>query len=104
MLERENDDGTNAKIKLLQEMVNEHDRKHHMETFSTKDHLKKRKLDDQNAGGADGGSGGVDATDCAELEAHGYEVEPQDVVDEYGFVMEKFCNMVRQPLSTYAPR
>jgi hypothetical protein len=97
MLERENDDGTNAKIKLLQEMVNEHDRKHHMETFSTKDHSKKRKLDDRNAGG-------VDATDCAELEAHGYEVEPQDVVDEYGFVMEKFCNMVRQPLSTYAPR
>jgi hypothetical protein len=29
-----------------------------------------------------GSAGVVDATDCAELGAHGYEVEPQAEVDE----------------------
>jgi hypothetical protein len=93
MLERENDAGTNAMIKSLQDMVNEHVQKYHMDTFSTKDPPeKKRKLDDRSTGGAGGGSGGVEATDCAELEAHGYEVEPQNFVDEDGDVWE--------PLST----
>ena len=47
--------------------------------------------------------GGVGATDCAELGAHGYEVEPQDFVYENGIVMESLSN-VRQPFSTYAQR
>ena len=41
---------------------------------------------------------GAEATDCMELEAHGYEVEPREVVDENGYVI------MEQPHSTYAPR
>ena len=59
-------------------------------------------VDDRGVGGG-GGAGGADATDCAELGAHGYEVEPRDFVDEDGIVYESLSN-VRQPLSPYAPR
>jgi hypothetical protein len=48
-----------------------------------------------------GAGGDAGATDCLELGAHGYEVEPRDIVDESGFVIAMF-SQVRQPLSTCA--
>jgi hypothetical protein len=56
-------------------------------TNKTQGNKRKRLNSDVNDRGAGGGAGGVGATDCAELGAHGYEVEPQDVVDEDGFVI-----------------
>ena len=40
-------------------------------------------------------------TECAEFEAHGYELAPQDILDESGGVWKLFSH-VRQPLSTCA--
>jgi len=106
MLERDEETGdTEAKIKALQNRINNHDKRFPMKSFNTKDTDKRKRpdndVDDRGAGG-DGGAKGVCATECAELRAHGYEVEPRDVVDESG-TMESFFK-VRQPLSTYAPR
>src|SRR6267154_4530657 len=85
--------------------IDQHDKEYPMRSFHTKDipetnitqgnHRKRldRDVDDRGAGG---GATGVGATDCTELGAHGYEVEPRDVVDESRFVMESLSN-VRQP-------
>ena len=58
----------------------------------------KRKRSDRDVSDKDTGG-----TDCAELETHDYVVEPQEIVDESGFVIQTF-NKVRQLFSTYAPR
>jgi hypothetical protein len=88
VLEREEEsEDTETKIRQLQNEVEKHN-KGRMKSFHT---------GDRDAG----------ATDCAELEAeleaHGYEVEPRDFVDESGGVFKPLSD-VRQPLSTYAPR
>ena len=110
MLEtEETDDTTEAIVQQLQNRIEEHNVVYPMESFhikNTKDtRMKKRKrlngdVDDPGAGGS---VGGVDATDCAQLRAHGYDIEPRDVIDERGNVIIK-VSYVRQPLSTYAPR
>jgi hypothetical protein len=68
---------------------------------------KRRRFDEDVGGGSGtGGAGGVDAADCAELRAHGYEVKPQakDIVDPCGkYILETFYR-VWQPLYTYTPR
>lgn len=42
------------------------------------------------AGDVGGGAGGAGVTDCAELRAHGYEVEPQGDIDGGGGVIMSF--------------
>jgi len=78
-----------------------------MKSFTTKDGTargtKRKRDNDVGDPGAGGGAEGR-GTDCAELRAHGYEVEPQDIEDETGSVIMKPLFNVRQPLSTYAPR
>jgi hypothetical protein len=105
-MEEETED-TAAKIQDLISKIEKHN-KGRMKTFHTKDtpgsnHAQRNKrprlnsdVDDRGAGG---GAGGADATDCAELGAHGYEVEPRDIVDEDGIVYEPLFD-VRRPLST----
>jgi len=105
MLERdENGEDTEAKINLLRSKIEKYDNEYPMESFNTKDKKpgtnntgNKRKRPDRDVSDKDTGG-----TDCAELETHGYEVEPQEIVDD-GYVIEMF-NKVRQPFSTYAPR
>jgi hypothetical protein len=109
MLGREEERGdTKAKIQQLQSKIKKHDKEYHMKPFHTKGTLgtnnscrSKRKRDGDDGG--QGAGGGAGSTDCAELRSHGYEVEPQVIVDESGFVIESFIK-VRQPFSTCAPR
>ncbi len=91
-MEAEDMRDTTAKIFQLQCAID----KHHMKSFHTNgttENKSERGDDDDRGAGA---------TDCVELEAHGYEVEPRDVVDENGFVIIESFSNVRQPLSTYA--
>jgi len=103
MVERDGEIGnTIAKIEYLQREINKLD----MQTFYSKDVNKRKRPDDVGDRGT-GGNGRArrgGGTDCAELGAHGYEVEPQEMVDEKGYVIVKPIREVRQPLSTYTPR
>jgi hypothetical protein len=110
MLERdEKDEDMEAKMTLLRNKIERHDDEYPMNSFNTKEtnNRNKRKRTDRDVSdkgtGGGGGAGSVGGTDCAELETHGYEVEPQDIVDESGFVIQAFFK-VWQPFSTYAPR
>jgi hypothetical protein len=90
-----------AKIQRLQSRIEQHDKKHPMKAFCTRDtqgSKRKRPNNDVDNRGAGGG-----ATDSAEFGARGYELEPKEIVDESGGVWKRFSN-VRQPLSTYARR
>jgi hypothetical protein len=105
MLEGEEEaEDTEEKIQELLSKINNN--KGRLKSFYTNDTRGgKRKrtesaVDDQGAGG---GAGGVGATDYAELGAHGYEVDPEEVVDESGNVIMEPLFKVRRPLSTYAP-
>ena len=108
MLERdEESEDTKAKIDQLQRKIERHDNAFPMKSFNTNDKLgnnntgNKRKRPHRDGGdqGTGGGAGSVGGTDYAELEAHGYGVEPQDIVDESGFVIQAFSK-VRQPFRT----
>jgi hypothetical protein len=104
----ENEEETRNTGKQIQELKRElakHVSKYPMKTFNhtqgtggTNDAKGNKRKRGDNAGGGNGGAG---ARDCAELGAHGYEVQPRVIVDENG-IMEPFSN-VRQPVSTYAP-
>jgi hypothetical protein len=106
-MEEEMED-TEMKIKQLQDKVKQHADEHHMKWLYTKDSPgtnntqgnKRKRADDRGAGG---GAEGASTAHCAELGEQGYEVEPQDIVDESGFVIESFSR-VRQALSAYATR
>ena len=91
MLEmEEGDDDTKAKIRQLKRKIVQHNAKNPMEGFYSEDTQgKKRKC--------------RGATDSAELGARGYELEPEEIVDEKGGVWKILSN-VRQPLSIYAGR
>jgi len=96
MLEREGETEDLNAFDKLQNTINNHDEKFPMKTFfSTKD-----------APGAGGGAGGIRATDCAELRAHGYEVKPEAVAiaDESGEHEMELLSRVRQPLPTHTLR
>ena len=81
MLESEEPDYTSrAIIQQLKNRIEQYNRQHPMNSYHT---------DTQKDSGS---AGVVDATDCAGLGAHGYEVEPQAEVDEKGNVMMKFSN------------
>ena len=56
------------------------------------------RTDDVDSAGGDGGDN--DTEDCVELRAHGYEVEPQVVVDSHGGTWSPLFE-VWQPMSTY---
>jgi hypothetical protein len=102
MLERDKETrDTIAKMKQLQSRINKHNKEHPMMSFHSGT---KRKYGDEDGQGAGGGAGDVGATNCALLKAHGFEVEPREVVDESGFVIMESLSNVRQPLSTYALR
>jgi hypothetical protein len=104
MLEREEETGdTGAKIRQLQKSIEKHNKEHPMQSFNTKDTPGTNNPQGNKRRRGDDGGGGAGETDSAELGAHGYEVEPRDLVDENGIVMESLSD-VRQPLSTYAPR
>jgi hypothetical protein len=83
ILESEENDDTEKKIQQLILMIDEHDTKHQLKKFNTKDSgtdtpgtpgtnntLGKKRKRGQGASGS-----AQDATDCAELGEHGYEVE-----------------------------
>jgi len=106
VLERaEETEDTEAEIQQLQNKINQHDKKYPMKSFHTKDYpgtnntqgnKRKRRnsdVDDQGSGG------GVSATDCAELGAHGYEVKPRtgDIVDEKGGVIKSYSKSNMMP-------
>ena len=97
MLERDEEgEDTEVKISQLRSNLEKHDNEYPMDWFNNT--RIKRKRPDRDF--SDKGTGG---TDCAELKTHSYEVEPQEIVDESGFVIQAFFK-VRQPFSTYAPR
>ncbi|KAI0245827.1 hypothetical protein BJV78DRAFT_1259993 [Lactifluus subvellereus] len=54
-------------------------------------------------GGAGAGAGGAGAADCAELRAHGYEVNPEVIVDDKGIAWEKLFKMPSHILTVYRP-
>lgn len=94
---------TMTKISQFRYAMEKYNNKHRIKSFHTKD-SKKQKTGNDGGRGAGGGADDAGSTDCVELEAHGYEVEPREMVDKNGYViMESFSN-VRQPHSTYAPR
>ncbi len=105
MLEREGEaEDTEENIWLLQTKIVQYERKYPMKSFHTEDPLGTWNNNNQGAGG---GAGGLSARDFAELEEHGYEVNPGagDISDGEGGVMKPlFSSKVRQPLSTWAPR
>jgi hypothetical protein len=107
MLEREKETkDTEAKIQeLLSKISNDKGRFKPFYTKDTRASKRKRTESDVNDQDAGGGAGGVGATDYAELGAHGYEVEPEEVVDESGnVIMEPFFKVcLCRSLSTYAP-
>jgi hypothetical protein len=102
MVEKDGEIGnTNTKIEHLQREI----KKLGVQTFYSNN--KRKRTGGGDAGdrgtGGNGRARGGGGRDCAEdLETHGYKVEPQDIVDEKGYVVVK--SQVRQPLSTYAPR
>ena len=101
MLERDKEIGdTEATINELQTRINKHNKKFPMKSFHAR--MNRRKRSDSDVPGRS--AGGADASDSAELEAHEYEVEPQDVVDEDGNVIMKPFFKVHQPPSNYAAR
>ncbi len=100
---------TTKKINQFLTTIDKYNEKHPMMSFNYKERTTgKRKRGDNDDRGAGGGGGAedadADAADCMELEAHGYEVEPRNVVDENGYVIMESFSYVRQPLFTYAPR
>lgn len=102
MLESEESEDTQAKIRQLQDKINQYDKVFPMKSFHTKDTLgtnstqgNKRKRD------SNVGAGGVG--DCAELGAHDYVVEQPVIGGEFGIPIGRYSK-VRQPLSTYATR
>ena len=99
MLESEGEIGNiRAKIEELQSRIKQFP----MKSFYAEDTNKGKRLDsDISSRGASERGGG--ATEDAELGAHGYEVEPQVIVDNKGGVIEPFFK-VRQPLFTYSLR
>jgi hypothetical protein len=99
----EADDMTEDMIQQLEDRIEQYCQAHPLDSFHAKDtrNIKRKRL---GSDASSGGSAGVeDATDCAELAAHSYQVEPRAVVDDKGGVMMTFSK-VGQPLSTYAPR
>ena len=111
MLERDDEpEDTDAKIRYFRSVIEQHHAKHPMASFSSAEGTNsknndaqgnKRKRGDNQGGGGD--APGISAEDCAELEAHGYVVEPRDIEDESGYAIRAFYE-VRQPLSIYAQR
>ncbi|KAF8501598.1 kinase-like domain-containing protein [Russula emetica] len=102
MLEKEEEGDTKAKIQQLRNSTDQHDKRYHMKSFHTKDTGNKRKRPNSDVDGVGGGAGGGDATDCAELRAHGYQVEPRDIVDEDRHIMiESFSNTPPHILTVY---
>jgi hypothetical protein len=110
MLEKDEETGNTIEKTLeLQLRIDRHNNQCPMMTFDSGGPDKNRRrtdpsydVDDRGTGGGTGGS--ALATECAELEAHGYEVESQDVMDESGCVMMEPIMKVGQLLSTYARR
>jgi hypothetical protein len=89
----EGTEDTEAKIRQLQNKIEKHDKQHPMKAFNTRDtrgNKRKRPNSDVDNRGAGGGQ-------CAELEAHGYELAPQDILDESGGVRKLFSNCAATP-------
>lgn len=97
-------------IRQLQDQIMQHHKKHPLKSFYTKDspgNKRKRPNNGTDNQGTDGGAGGVNPTNFAELEAHGYEVEPraEEVGDGKGGVMIPLPGSeVWQPHSTHQLR
>ena len=93
ILEREDEIGdTKAIIKELQKKIEAPMKTlYSKETTNNKGKNKRKRLDggigDRGAGRRARGGG---TTDCAELRAHDYNVEPEDIVDESGGVFKAF--------------
>jgi hypothetical protein len=94
MLERDEEtEDTKAKIRELQKKIGQHEKEYHMMSFHTEGTSEANDSGEKNTEGnkrKHGDNTGVSATDCAGLRAHSYEVEPQDFVDESGFVIVVF--------------
>jgi hypothetical protein len=116
MLEVEGEaEDTVKKVINLQEDIKRHVKQYSLKSFRTKGtqmvnistmNKRRRSDEDLSDGSATGGAEGVNGADCAELRAHGYEVEPQakDIVDPDGkYVLQALCR-VWHPLYTYTPR
>ncbi|KAH9952917.1 kinase-like domain-containing protein [Russula dissimulans] len=114
MLEREGETkDVDVKVTEFKRKINQHEAKHPMKSFYTKDdkgannNNKKRLDEDAGDGSGEGRVGGVNAADCADLRAHGYEVKPEaeDIVDPSGkFVIQAFkIQMPSHILPVYQP-
>ena len=109
ILESEQIDDTETKIQQFQNRIDQHNKDHKLKSFHTKDTSGTTSGDNNTPGkkrkrsqGAGEDAGGEDGSDCAELGAHGYEVEPRDYVDEK-YVIASFTEVGQLP-STCAPR
>jgi hypothetical protein len=90
MLEREEDaEDTENEIQELQDEIlqNDIDSFHTKDTINTEGKKRKRSSTGDSASAREG-AGSVDAEDCAQLRVRGYEVEPEDFVDDSGIVYE----------------
>ena len=87
-------------IQYFRSEIEQHDTKYPMDSFHTEGKNsnntqgQKRKRGDGQSGGGD--AGGISATDCAKLEAHGYVVEPRDIEGESRYAV-RALSRVRQP-------
>jgi hypothetical protein len=100
MLEEEEEaEDTQKEIKELQLQIKQRSLKslYTKDDANTKGKKRKRSGAGDGAGGR-GGAAGVGAGDSADLRARGYEVEPEDIVDDSGIVYELLFK-VWQPLS-----
>ena len=84
----EETEGVEVEIQRLQETIDQYDKP--MKSFYTKD-----SVDDRRAGG---GAGGISATDCAELGAHGSEMKPEVIVNDnsvhYNWPLNCKCGLI----------
>ena len=98
-VEEDEDGDTRAATKVLNDQILNAKLIAHTTRAGTQGTNQKRRRTDVSGGGR-GGGGGQGTADSAELRAHGYEVQPQVIVDANGGTWEPLFE-VWQPLSTY---
>ncbi|KAI0245824.1 hypothetical protein BJV78DRAFT_1259964 [Lactifluus subvellereus] len=97
---------TKATIEQLKDKILKQNEESPMKSFHTKEGTQGQGTKGKGAhtgGGAGAGAGGAGAADCAELRAHGYEVNPEVIVDDKGIAWEKLFKMPSHILTVYRP-
>ncbi|KAI9437875.1 hypothetical protein F5148DRAFT_1021303 [Russula earlei] len=97
---------TESNVDRLKEKILKYSKKFPLESMFGKGTKKNADKTDDGAGtggGRGAGAGSADAADHMEFRAHGYEVEPEVVVDNRGNVFEPLVKMPSHILKVYRP-